>query len=106
MPAWITSELRELVWLPISRSASSTTTSRPASASARATASPTTPAPTTTHSTRSKPSSVAAARHQEPIRPEAATGAGDGWQTRVKKAPAPAEMIGPGGAPATANGVW
>ena len=53
MPAWITSLLRELVWLPISRSASSTTTSRPARARPRATASPTTPAPTTTHSTRS-----------------------------------------------------
>ena len=50
MPAWITSELRELVWLPISPSRSSTTTSRPAIASARATASPTTPAPTTTQS--------------------------------------------------------
>ena len=53
MPAWITSLLRELVWLPISPSASSTTTSRPARARPRATASPTTPAPTTTHSTRS-----------------------------------------------------
>ena len=30
MPAWITSELRALVWLPISRSRSRTTTSRPA----------------------------------------------------------------------------
>ena len=30
MPAWITSLLRALVWLPISRSRSSTTTSRPA----------------------------------------------------------------------------
>ena len=53
MPAWITSLLRELVWLPIRRSASSTITSRPACASVRATASPTTPAPTTTHSVRS-----------------------------------------------------
>ena len=53
MPAWITSLLRALVWLPISRSRSSTTTSRPARARPRATASPTTPAPTTTHPTRS-----------------------------------------------------
>ncbi len=50
MPAWITSELRELVWVPIASSASRITTSRPASASARATASPTTPAPITTAS--------------------------------------------------------
>src|SRR5437868_1855107 len=48
MPAWITSELRELVWVPIASSASRITTSRPARASARATASPTIPAPTTT----------------------------------------------------------
>src|SRR5687768_6334205 len=50
MPAWITSELRELVWLPIASSASRMTTSRPAIASARATARPTTPAPITTAS--------------------------------------------------------
>src|SRR5688572_17911972 len=50
MPAWITSELRELVWLPIASSASRITTSRPAMASARATARPTTPAPITTAS--------------------------------------------------------
>src|SRR6266403_2050323 len=54
MPAWITSELRELVCVPIASSASSTITSRPASASSRAIARPTTPAPTTTASTRSK----------------------------------------------------
>src|SRR4051812_451094 len=53
MPAWITSELRELVWLPMASSASRITTSRPASASSRATARPTTPAPITTASTRS-----------------------------------------------------
>src|SRR3954470_15450899 len=53
MPAWITSELRELVWVPIASSASRITTSRAASASSRATASPTMPAPTTTTSTRS-----------------------------------------------------
>src|SRR5688500_13487534 len=50
MPAWITSELRELVWVPMASSASRITTSRPARASARATARPTTPAPTTTAS--------------------------------------------------------
>src|SRR3990170_4270329 len=50
MPAWITSELRELVWVPIASSASRITTSRPAIASARATARPTTPAPITTAS--------------------------------------------------------
>src|SRR4051794_14608513 len=50
MPAWITSELRELVWVPTAAAASSTTTSRPARASARATASPITPAPITTAS--------------------------------------------------------
>src|SRR5436853_7587741 len=54
MPAWMTSELRELVCVPIASSASSTMTSRPASASSRAIARPTTPAPTTTASTRSK----------------------------------------------------
>src|SRR2546422_10764863 len=53
MPAWITSELRELVCVPIASSASRMTTSRPASASSRATARPTTPAPTTTASTLS-----------------------------------------------------
>src|SRR4051812_29926234 len=47
MPAWITSELRELVCVPIALSASSTTTSRPLMASSRATASPTTPPPIT-----------------------------------------------------------
>src|SRR5688500_4068674 len=50
MPAWITSELRELVWVPIASSASRITTSRPAMARARATARPTTPAPITTAS--------------------------------------------------------
>src|SRR6185503_4959807 len=58
MPAWITSELRELVWVPIAFSASRMTTSRPDWASARAMASPTTPAPTTTassFSTQQKP---------------------------------------------------
>src|SRR5918996_4423580 len=53
MPAWMTSELRELAWVPIASSASRITTSRPASASARATARPTTPAPITTASRRS-----------------------------------------------------
>src|SRR5205823_2196858 len=53
MPAWITSELRELVCVPIASSASRITTSRPAMASSRATARPTTPAPTTTASTLS-----------------------------------------------------
>src|SRR2546422_267760 len=53
MPAWITSELRELVCVPIASSASRMITSRPASASSRAIASPTTPAPTTTASTLS-----------------------------------------------------
>src|SRR5262245_50935826 len=50
MPAWITSELRELVCVPIASSASTITTSRPSRASARATARPTTPAPITTAS--------------------------------------------------------
>src|SRR3970282_1476679 len=50
MPAWMTSELRELVCVPIASSASRITTSRPAMARARATARPTTPAPTTTAS--------------------------------------------------------
>src|SRR5206468_4575477 len=53
MPAWITSELRELVCVPIASSASRMITSRPAIASSRATARPTTPAPTTTASTLS-----------------------------------------------------
>src|SRR4029077_7278675 len=53
MPAWITSELRELVCVPIASSASRITTSRPAMASARATARPTRPAPITMHSTLS-----------------------------------------------------
>src|SRR4030095_3028438 len=50
MPAWMTSELRELVWVPMASSASRITTSRPDTASARATASPTTPARITTAS--------------------------------------------------------
>src|SRR6478609_1776090 len=50
MPAWITSELRELVCVPIASSPSRITTSRPARASSRATARPTTPAPITTAS--------------------------------------------------------
>src|SRR5256885_1332986 len=53
MPAWITSELRELVCVPIASSASRMITSRPAIASSRATARPTMPAPITTASTRS-----------------------------------------------------
>src|SRR5918992_55183 len=57
MPACITSELRELVCMPIALSASRMTTSRPASAKARATARPTTPAPITAASTRSTRSS-------------------------------------------------
>src|SRR5574341_1898242 len=47
MPAWTTSELRELVCVPIASSASRITTSCPAIARARAAARPTTPAPTT-----------------------------------------------------------
>src|SRR5690606_19084314 len=50
MPAWITSELRELVPVPIASAASTTRTSRPAMLSSRATARPTTPAPRTTQS--------------------------------------------------------
>src|SRR5882672_11310643 len=53
MPAWMTSELRELVCVPIASSVSMMTTSRPDRASARAAAKPTTPAPTTTASTLS-----------------------------------------------------
>src|SRR3989442_13456367 len=53
MPAWITSELRELVCVPIASSASRMITSRPAIASSRATASQTAPARTTTASTLS-----------------------------------------------------
>src|SRR3954471_12688646 len=53
MPAWMTSELRELVCVPKASSASRMITSRPRNARARATARPTTPAPTTTASTRS-----------------------------------------------------
>src|SRR5512134_2722629 len=53
MPAWITSLLRALVAVPNAFSASTMITSRPACASARAQARPTTPAPTTTQSTRS-----------------------------------------------------
>src|SRR4051812_13120181 len=49
----MTSELRELVCLPIASSASRITTSRPAVANARATARPTTPAPITAASTLS-----------------------------------------------------
>ena len=48
MPAWMTSELREDVSVPIPSLASRTITSRPAIANARATANPTTPAPNTT----------------------------------------------------------
>src|SRR3989304_2892216 len=53
MPAWITSLLRELVWVPIASSVSRITTSRPSSARRRAIANPTTPAPITIQSTRS-----------------------------------------------------
>src|ERR1700704_2159472 len=53
MPAWITSELREDVTVPMPSAASSTIPSRPAWASRRATASPITPAPMTTQSTLS-----------------------------------------------------
>src|SRR6187455_468659 len=58
MPAWITSESRELVCVPMASSASRMTTSRPDWARARATARPTTPPPTTTassFSTQQKP---------------------------------------------------
>src|SRR5271166_6233947 len=57
----MTSLLRELAPEPMTRSLSSTTTSRPERASARAIARPTTPAPITRHSTESmgrKPSSA------------------------------------------------
>src|SRR3546814_60755 len=50
MPAWMTSELRELVPVPIASAASTISTSRPDRASSRATASPTTPAPRTIQS--------------------------------------------------------
>ncbi len=50
MPAWMTSELRELVPVPMASVASATSTSRPVRASARAIARPTTPAPMTTQS--------------------------------------------------------
>src|SRR5882757_3785824 len=53
MPAWITSELRDEVTVPIASAASRTITSRPAWARRRATARPITPAPITTHSTLS-----------------------------------------------------
>src|SRR5919198_116307 len=53
MPACITSELRELVCVPIASSASAITTSRPAIARARAQARPMTPAPMTSASTLS-----------------------------------------------------
>src|SRR4051812_31706116 len=53
MPAWMTSELRELVWVPKASSASRMMTSRPRKARALAIARPTTPAPRTTASTRS-----------------------------------------------------
>src|SRR5690606_8515136 len=50
MPACMTSELRELVPVPMASVASATRTSRPDRARARATARPTTPAPTTMQS--------------------------------------------------------
>src|SRR5512143_665454 len=84
MPAWMTSELRELVCTPIALSASTTSTSRPARASARATASPTTPAPTTTQSTRSmsasRPGEQQALEHE---RREPGTGDGDDHRPRA-----------------------
>src|SRR6201989_3601319 len=54
----MTSELRELVWVPKSRSASRSATSRPRRARARAQASPTTPPPTTTQSIASVTASI------------------------------------------------
>src|ERR1035441_8215422 len=51
MPAWMTSEFRLLIPVPIAPSVSNTSTSRPDSARARAVARPTTPAPMTTQST-------------------------------------------------------
>src|SRR6185369_16088730 len=85
MPAWITSELRELVCVPIASSASRITTSRPASASARATARPTTPAPITTHSTLSMAcfSKVELFR-EERANPEQADGKGHRPRTAVE----------------------
>jgi hypothetical protein len=50
----MTSELRELVWVPYQDSASKIITSRPVRASALATASPTIPAPITTHSSHTE----------------------------------------------------
>src|SRR2546426_3274653 len=64
MPAWMTSELRELVWVPMASSASRITTSRPDRARLRATARPTAPAPTTTASSFST--------QQEPFKKEGA----------------------------------
>jgi hypothetical protein len=62
MPAWITSEWREEVPDPMCDAASNTTTSLPRRASSLATARPTTPAPTTTASTLSMPSTERSAK--------------------------------------------
>src|SRR5690242_4073543 len=63
----MTSELRELVCVPMASAASSTMTSRPARASSRAMASPTTPAPITAQSTCSVkmyfPAAILASKH-------------------------------------------
>src|SRR3954465_12105894 len=73
MPAWMTSEFRELVCVPMASSASRTTTSRPDRARARATARPTTPAPRTTASTFSMRGRIvfAAGRNSGGSRPRA-----------------------------------
>src|SRR5690242_2212815 len=55
MPAWITSELREEVAVPMPSAASRTSVSRPERANAAATASPTAPAPMTTTSVSINP---------------------------------------------------
>src|SRR5688572_2930936 len=65
----MTPELRADVMVPGWDSASSSSTSRPASVRARATARPTTPAPTTTHSTRSAIYSIYHANTELPARP-------------------------------------
>jgi hypothetical protein len=72
MPAWITSELRDEVTVPIASAASRTITSRPAWARRRATARPITPAPITTHSTlsiRRSDSQIAGCSTRRVVRP-------------------------------------
>src|SRR5688572_11901189 len=98
MPAWMTSELRELVCVPMASSASSTTTSRPAMARARATARPTTPPPMTTASSFST-------RHppfeQKRAEPGERGGAGDRPRAAVEQS---AEERADDGAPRETDG--